>query len=238
MREWDVARWLRRRVADDPRSHSRRRPDQPLRDIRRGGPRRRARAASTNCSRRRHDWKTRQAMWLNDFRHTSRPATGTAMAEMLAEDMCHRRSSSGGECRGPARSRRRNREHAGHRRPRCHEHERRPSLRPAGSASPSVVFACRAATSGPRRSTPRCSAWSRSTPTTGSRRVSCSTLDDIDAAFEELDARYLAGEAAAHAHTWSVIAGAYAAFNRHESPATAPDWVSIDHRPIASNLGR
>ena len=36
-------------------------------------------------------------------------------------------------------------------------------------------------------------------------------LDDIDAAFEELDARYLAGEAAAHAHTWSVIARGYAA---------------------------
>ncbi len=32
-------------------------------------------------------------------------------------------------------------------------------------------------------------------------------LDEIDAAFAELDARYLAGEAAAHAHTWSVIAG-------------------------------
>ena len=32
--------------------------------------------------------------------------------------------------------------------------------------------------------------------------------DDIDAAFAELDARYLAGEAAAHAHTWSVIAEA------------------------------
>ena len=29
--------------------------------------------------------------------------------------------------------------------------------------------------------------------------------DDIDAAFEELDARYLAGEAAAHAHTWTVM---------------------------------
>ncbi len=28
---------------------------------------------------------------------------------------------------------------------------------------------------------------------------------DIDAAFAELDARYLAGEAAAHARTWSVI---------------------------------
>ena len=55
-------------------------------------------------------------------------------------------------------------------------------------------------------------------------------LDDIDAAFEELDARYLAGEAAAHAHTWSVIARAYAALNRHELPATTPDWVNVDHR--------
>ena len=40
--------------------------------------------------------------------------------------------------------------------------------------------------------------------------------DDIDAALAELDARYLAGEAAAHAHTWSVIARVYATFNRHE----------------------
>ena len=31
-------------------------------------------------------------------------------------------------------------------------------------------------------------------------------LDDIDAAFAELDARYLAGEAAEHEHTWSVVA--------------------------------
>ena len=60
--------------------------------------------------------------------------------------------------------------------------------------------------------------------------VSWFDLDDLDAAFEELDARYLAGEAAAHAHTWSVIAAAYAAFNRHELPATTPDWVNIDHR--------
>ena len=50
-------------------------------------------------------------------------------------------------------------------------------------------------------------------------------LDDIDAAFEELDRRYLAGEAAAHAHTWSVIARTYAGFNRHELPATTQDWV-------------
>ncbi|MDT5304455.1 MAG: hypothetical protein QOE48_118, partial [Mycobacterium sp.] len=52
--------------------------------------------------------------------------------------------------------------------------------------------------------------------------------DDIDAAFAELDARYLAGEAAAYAHTWSVITGSYAAFNRHEVPAA--DWVTVDHR--------
>lgn len=50
--------------------------------------------------------------------------------------------------------------------------------------------------------------------------------DDTDAAFAELDARYLAGEAAAHAYTWSVITGTYAAFNRHEFV----DWVVVDHR--------
>ncbi len=54
--------------------------------------------------------------------------------------------------------------------------------------------------------------------------------DDFEAAIEELDARYLAGDAAAHAHTWSVIAGAYAAVNRRELPAVTPDCVSIDHR--------
>ena len=48
-------------------------------------------------------------------------------------------------------------------------------------------------------------------------------LDDLDAAFEELEARYLAGEAAAHAHTWSVMAEAFAALNRHELPPTTPD---------------
>ena len=55
-------------------------------------------------------------------------------------------------------------------------------------------------------------------------------LDDIDAALEELDARYLAGEAAPHAHTWSAVAGAFAAVNRHEFPELAPDWVNVDHR--------
>ncbi|MDT5117464.1 MAG: hypothetical protein QOE30_3203, partial [Mycobacterium sp.] len=55
-------------------------------------------------------------------------------------------------------------------------------------------------------------------------------LEDIDIAIAELDARYLAGEAAAYAHTWSVIVGAYAALNRREVPATTTDFASIDHR--------
>src|SRR6202012_3391079 len=38
-------------------------------------------------------------------------------------------------------------------------------------------------------------------------------LEDFDAAIAELDARYLAGEAAAYAHTWSVVADSYAGFN-------------------------
>ncbi|MGO9354055.1 MAG: BTAD domain-containing putative transcriptional regulator [Mycobacterium sp.] len=59
-------------------------------------------------------------------------------------------------------------------------------------------------------------------------------VDDIDAAFEELDARYLAGEAAAHSHAWSVNSGFYAGFNRHELPATTPDWIYIDHRPLVT----
>ncbi|WP_082952862.1 BTAD domain-containing putative transcriptional regulator [Mycobacterium sp. 852002-10029_SCH5224772] len=54
--------------------------------------------------------------------------------------------------------------------------------------------------------------------------------EDIDAAFEELDARYLAGEAAAHPHTWSAVLRALDAFNRREIPATTPDWANIDHR--------
>ena len=57
--------------------------------------------------------------------------------------------------------------------------------------------------------------------------------DDLDAAFAELDARYLAREAAPHAHTWTVIAGAYAALDRHEMPPTTPDWVNIDRQRLA-----
>src|SRR5581483_7828753 len=54
--------------------------------------------------------------------------------------------------------------------------------------------------------------------------------DDIDAAVNELESRYLAGEAAPYQRTWSVIARACAAFNAREMFPTTPDWVSIDHR--------
>ncbi len=64
------------------------------------------------------------------------------------------------------------------------------------------------------------------------RRVVFDT-DDIEGAFTELDARYLAGEAADYTRTWSVIAQAYAALNRREIPAVAPDWVDVDHRSLA-----
>ncbi len=59
-------------------------------------------------------------------------------------------------------------------------------------------------------------------------------LDDIDAAIEELDARYLAGEAAEHSRTWSVIAKNYAGLNRHEVPAMTSDWVNVDHRRVTT----
>ena len=60
--------------------------------------------------------------------------------------------------------------------------------------------------------------------------------DDIDAAFAELDARYLAGEAAAHAHTWSAIAKAYAALNRARTPRD--DATIHRYRPSIDDTNR
>ncbi len=62
--------------------------------------------------------------------------------------------------------------------------------------------------------------------------------DDFDAAIAELDARYLAGEAAAHADTWSVITGSVAEHNRREIAATTSDAVNIDHRTGACVCAR
>lgn len=63
--------------------------------------------------------------------------------------------------------------------------------------------------------------------------VAAFDLNDLDAAFEELEARYLAGEAAAHARTWSVITEVYAAAGRCEIPRTTADFVDVDHRQLA-----
>ena len=53
--------------------------------------------------------------------------------------------------------------------------------------------------------------------------------DDFDAAIAELDARYLAGEAAAHAHIWSVITQWLRSISRRELPPTTTDLCQ--HRP-------
>ncbi len=106
----------------------------------------------------------------------------------------------------------------------------RPSWRSAGSASPSCASVCRTSMKSPRHSTEMLAIGEIDAD---ERLVASVTfdLDEIDAAFAELDARYIAGEAAAHAHTWSVIARTTAAFNRHEILAT--DWQTIDHRTLA-----
>ena len=60
-------------------------------------------------------------------------------------------------------------------------------------------------------------------------RTSSFDPDDIDAAFAELDARYLAGEAHPRAHMVGHRPG-YAASTGTSSRATTPDWVNIDRR--------
>ena len=59
-------------------------------------------------------------------------------------------------------------------------------------------------------------------------------IDDLDGAIAELDARYVAGEAARTHDTWSVIADAYASVNSRALPTTTADWVIVDHRRAIS----
>ena len=62
-------------------------------------------------------------------------------------------------------------------------------------------------------------------------------VDDFDAAFAELDARYLDGEAAPFALTWSTVVDAFAALNRHELPSATDDYVIIDHQLQHKTVG-
>ncbi len=138
----------------------------------------------------------------------------------------------GRERRRPTRSGRRDREHA-ERSPSSgsRDRRRRPSSRPVGSASSSFVSAISGAMKGPRRFTPRCSASSRSTPTTGSWRCVSFDADDIDAAFAELDARYLAGEAAP---TRTRGRSSRGTMPRSTGRAAGDDAGLGEHRPPAS----
>ena len=74
---------------DDRSLDGRRRPDQPLRAIRRGRPRRRARDVSTSSADRRRGWKTRQAECTSASEAHFAARDWDAMAEMLADDMCN-----------------------------------------------------------------------------------------------------------------------------------------------------
>ena len=58
--------------------------------------------------------------------------------------------------------------------------------------------------------------------------------EDFDAAIAELDARYLAGEAAAHSHTWSVD---QRGLRRAQPTRTSPDDARLgQHRPPARDI--
>ena len=147
-----------------------------------------------------------------------------AMAEILADDFMHRRSSSRGERWHPTRSGCRDRELAVHRRRRVR-----------GTSTSTII-----ATRGERLVLSR-ARYSRQRQAEtfhievldvveidADNRIAAHVtfdLDDIDAAFEELDARYLAGEAAAHAHTWSVIAATCRGLQPStSSPRRRPAW--------------
>ena len=55
-------------------------------------------------------------------------------------------------------------------------------------------------------------------------------VDDIDAAIAELDARYLAGEAAPFANTWSAVAEVLCGAQSTRNPCDDADWVNVDQR--------
>ena len=150
-----------------------------------------------------------------------------ALAKVLADDIRHRRSPAGRKRRDQARSRCRDRKPAGGRRRRDHVHGVRRHRSPRRAPHPHARLGRRWRVRGVPHG---CAERRRNQLHNQIAAIVIFELDDFDAAIAELDARYLAGEAAAHARTWSVITGTYASVNRHEFPATTPDWVNIDHR--------
>ena len=226
--QWDLARGLRGRVAERSTSDGRRRPDQPLRAVRRGRPRRRAREvrrtqpAGTAAGKRGKPGARALSAYFaaRDW---------DAMAEMLADDYSsddRRRVVDAGVRHG------RDAEIA--------------DMRAIADIGITNVTSTVIATRGERLALTRVrfsghDQRTRGVPHRGARhrrdrrrradrrRSSSFDLDDIDAAFAELDARYLAGEAAAHAHTWSVIARG---LRRAQPTRAAADHAGLgEHRP-------
>ena len=145
-----------------------------------------------------------------------------------------RRSSSGRGRGRPTRSRCRDRGHAGDCRPRVDERRRTAVIATRGGR---LVLGRVRFSGGEHGPEAFVTDVLGIVETNADNRIAATVVfdpDDLEAAIEELDARYLAGEAAAHSHTWSVIARNNAAFNRRELPSAAPDWVTIDHRRGAS----
>ena len=164
------------------------------------------------------------------FRRTSRPATGTRWPRCWPTTspptIVVGSSTPGSDAVGMPRSRTCGRSPTSGSRT-----SRRPSLRPAGERLALESHPLRRPRPAARvRSTPRCSTSSRSTPTSGSWHASCSTPTTSTPPSRNSTPDTSPAKRPTHAHTWSVIARAYAALNRHEIPATTPDWVNIDHR--------
>jgi hypothetical protein len=61
--------------------------------------------------------------------------------------------------------------------------------------------------------------------------------DDIDAAFEELDARYLAGEAAPYVRVWQSTIDVLGEANRHEAGPILGSLTYVDHRRVSFGSG-
>ena len=151
-----------------------------------------------------------------------------AMPSLLADDFStddRRRVVNAGLRRG----RKPNRGNAGIRRARGRGASQRQSSRPAGSTSSSVIpiIERRPATRGFHNEVLRIVEINADDRIAA---VLAFDLDDFDAAFAELDARYLAGEAAPYSpcgrSSWRVTPRSTGT----NCPSLTPDLVNVDHR--------
>ena len=217
-------------MADDRHFHGRRRPAKPLSKSSTRQTSTPRSPALTNYSRRRRDWKTRQAKWSDRFFDVLRgPRLGTRWPRYWPTTFSSRSPSRVVNAGLWRRPRCRHRE-ACEPWPRLWRTQRQPLLRSAGNASP--LLACVTRTAIPGTAEFVAEQLILAEIDADNRIVAQIVIDpdDIDAAIEELDARYLAGEAAAHAHTWSVIAGL-----RRVQPARTSSRRRLgDRRPPAS----